>query len=490
MHSRVASSTVAAAPVVTVETVTSNASESALGSRLTTELMDKLRVDDRVQTRTSSLVGDDAAQGNDYVLRTAISTVDGKPVATATLFNARTGITLHQVEVDASTPSDSVARAIVVSMRKALGRDIEHAELARRIKNRTALSQINASYHQQMEADSLRKHKAFMAAEVALQQADSMLVIVPHSSSTDVDVLNARAAVASDLMWVHFMSRGPDTREARQAMARGLAFAEEAAQKQPANAKALEAAGMFSHFLSATTPADSFEARAPMRETSIRYLNAAVKADPARANAWSVLSVGLMDKGDYPRAYTAAKQGRLQDVFQEKSTELDGRMFDAALQNGDTAAARAACHDFQNDYGTGFYSAACQMQLLAWNPYRMPGDDNLINRLVNVKERTSPAQRMYLRMQAATYYARQGQPARARAYALNSAATIASKDTELLRVTAWYYLVSGDTANAQALVGRITQVSPSIGDHVARSVEFASLRRGEASDRAKKSTVD
>jgi DNA-binding SARP family transcriptional activator len=464
-----------ATPVVTVERVSFPGGRAGFDDRLTTELFEKLRADDQLFTRRAAAGGSDVRRLHDYLLKTSVSELDGRATAVATLFNARTGITLHQVAVDASTPVDSIARAIVVSMRQALGRDVEQTELERRTKNPRARALFRDAYAQQVEADSLRSHKAFASAEFALQQADSLLALVPRSSAIEPDVLLARASVANDLMWVRFVAgRGPSL-EARRAMTTGLRFAENAVRMDRENARALEAAGVFSYFLAVTTPVDSASGRTPMLERSLGYLNAAVNADKTRAYAWAMMSALLMSKRDYSRAYWAANRGRQFDVFQQYILDLDVRMFDAAFQVGDTAAARVACHDFQVDHGGGYFAARCRLQLLAWDPEPAAGADTLIAPLVNEANAT-PSERAELRVLAATYYAGHGRPDRAQVFASKSTAAPTSNDLQLLRATAWYHVACGDAASARTLIRRIAQMSPSVAEEVLESPEFAALR--------------
>ena len=473
-RANVASKSIDTSAVVTVEPVSARADLDARASALTTELIDKLRVDNRVRTRASDMGESLVREDQGYVLRTAIVDKKGIPTASVSLFDASSGVTLHHVDVNATTPVDSIARAIVTSMRRAIGRNLKQSAFERRIQKTSALRLVHAAYLEQLRSDSLKRDGARDAAELSLVKADSLLAAVTETSGFASELLLARASIAYERMWVRLMTG--DKPAAHAAAADGLALAERAIQITRDNAEALEAAGSMSHWLSLTTPRDSADAERAMVKMSKRYLLAAVKADAQRPYAWSLLSSMLLREGQYQEAYYTASQARLADVFEEYTSDIDVRLFESALQAGNVADARRACRDFTVDDGSGYFSSYCQLRTIAWVAASSQPSDELVDSLAVVMGVT-PRERVHLQVIKATYYAARGDLARARAVAAPVTSRGSIEDPELMRLAAWYYTVAGEYHNASDLLQLFASTATHEVTGILNGSEYAPLRR-------------
>ncbi len=418
-----------------------------------------------------------------FVVTGSILSSAERPRVSASLADAVTGsiigtATFEHDPRDSTEPVGSLSRDISSMVRVSIGRELRTRDLSSSSVDRRALRLTEEALAERERARGLERGGRLPGAVRVLLRADSLLANAVSMEPRWKEPAIERARIAWEMAALHLTSRSRDTLRADALLRDGIARAERAVASDRRDAAALETLGRISfwYWLQAPLAADSARAVLAYARNTLR---SAVAIDPERASAWSLLSAVLYTQADFSGSYLAADRAYRADAFLEDAREILGRLFMAAYEVGDDAAARRWCDEINRRFRGGWTGSYCSLGLLAWpgadsdsgNPgqaWAIVGD--------GAAQTSQPAvMRPRLAMLVAAVLARAGLRDSAEAVIL-SARSSAAGDPEMLPLEASARIVLGQPDSAIACLARYVQAKPLHRAAVACSRRFAGLR--------------
>ena len=306
----------------------------------------------------------------------------------------------------------------------------------------------------------------------ALRRADSLLALAGRA-----DPLWSRVWI--DRGWVAADRAGLLVGAARVAALReGLRLAEEAVQRAPDSADALELRGTLrTRLIIELQTAPDEPDRLSKAEADLR---AALDRDSTLTRAWATLSRLLWSKGSTAQAAIAARRALREDTYLAEAPDIYSRLFAADLMLGNFAEAGEWCRRGRLTLPDQWRFVECELTLMRHNATARPNPDSAW-KLVAVLERLDPPDRaksegrtyhtIYRRVVAATISARAGRQGMARAEIARARRATAGDTTlsmDLNYDEAYLRLVLGERERATELIRKYLDARPLARDYLAR----------------------
>ena len=366
---------------------------------------------------------------------------------------------------------DSLAGRVADFLRARLGEEVRLRETRAATRSVAAWSLLQRAEHARKRADALFEGDSLAVARRALQLADSLAAAARASDPQWVEPAVLRAAIA-------YRQARFDFRPAAASpwIDKGLAFAAEALNVDPANPDALELRGTL-HYLQyllhlAPTPAGV----AALLRTAEDDLRSAVSVAPGQANAWYVLSLVNYQKPDFVEAKIDAQRAYEADAYLSAADQILWRLYTTSYDLEQFADATRWCDEGHRRFPDTPNFVACQLWLLT-SPAKPP-DVALAWGLFDEVTRLTPAQmRAYGRLQAqiavAAVLARAGLGDSARhVLARSKAGPDVDPESELLSFQAFAYVLLGDRDAAFRLLKEQVAANPAHRVGLARSTHW------------------
>ncbi|MGH7521921.1 MAG: protein kinase domain-containing protein [Gemmatimonadales bacterium] len=211
-------------------------------------------------------------------------------------------------------------------------------------------------------------------AETLAQDAEAVDPVSAGRLLDQADVLLARAERVDPRWREPIIARG--WLMARQAdwhgfdaqagwLEKALGHAERALRLNPDDPRALELRGTLRLSLWQLPATDSAQ-QAGLMQQAEEDLRSAVLGAPGLARAWNALSLIYQQKGDWVQADVMLRRALQADAYlTETARSMQVLMF-AALERGDTAAARSWCTTGRSQFPNDFHLWECELTLLGW----------------------------------------------------------------------------------------------------------------------------
>jgi serine/threonine-protein kinase len=464
-------------PIVVIEdVVAADPAEAGFAITLTNKLMEHMKTGGGVRARAASLSSMTPWQRprDGYVVRVHIEGVGPSAIAHALLLQATNGNIVQTSDVAAPSTPDSVAQVLAVTIRHAIGKHIDRTHLESHVSNRRALRQLRDAFQEYDRADSLLNHYSLAGADLRFATADSLLdeVIAKYPLS---DLWMEKARVEDARSWTRILRPVHNMQEARYFMDMVIASTSRAIEITPTNSRALEMRGFTRHFKAASTPPESADAIPLLLKNAEKDLRASIAVNSRSPRSWSTLSNVMQERGRFQEAYWAAERAYSADVYKEHAAEILMRLFDTAVEVGDTASADKWCGEIVNVFGHTYESGYCVLSGLAWRPDSAPDELNTIRTQMGYAE-NNPRGTMHLGLIAAVIHARRGDTGRATELVDRILADPAYDD-QFQPLAAWAKLLLHDQAAAGRLLDDFEAKYPMIAPGVLKSRRFATLHR-------------
>jgi DNA-binding SARP family transcriptional activator len=402
-----------------------------------------------------------------YELRVRLVKGARGELADALLVDSRTGEAIRSATISPVSDADSAAHSIAVFTRKSIASQVDLHRVEQLSDNAMFREAIRESFRLRSSADSLRAHGLYEPADMRMRQADAMLVDAARVVSDPI-LLEERAQIAYDRMWLYIVPGHFDMAEARRIIRSGIAYSSDAlkAANHPA---ALELRGRLYYWLAQTGSNDSLAARIAQRDSAENDLRRAVAAEPRLAGAWSLVSAIMYGRGSYQDAYITAERAYSADVYSQDATEILLRLVDSGLESGDLIGARKWCSELRYVHGTSYEHSYCSLKTLAWGPAASDSAYAIAKHHAAVS--TSDCMRKNsLQTLLAIVKQRRGEKQDAAAV---YAQTRTCPSPGLLPFTAWFAAEMHDRNAARSFLDEYVRKVPFQNDAVLRSTRFA-----------------
>jgi eukaryotic-like serine/threonine-protein kinase len=331
--------------------------------------------------RVGSLVGGSVERSGD-VLRVRVRLIDansGLQLQSRTLEYPYGNLFALQSEL---------AQEVSGFLRERLGQEILLREGRKGTRNVAAWELVQEGEASREAARTLRVQDDAVAAERALDAADSLFARAAGLDSTWPDPPVLRGWVAVDRI-------GPsEDADSIAAWAReGIAQANRALALRPGHRPALELRGTlrFRRWL------ESGQAPAELRHAEEDLRAGAVPGNPAQARAWGTLSALLQARGQLAEANLLARRAYEADAFLTESPDLLFRLYYTSLDLGREREAGQWCVAGEKRFPADWRFTYCQLNLLALSDSARPSANREADvarawELVSRLERLGPAE--------------------------------------------------------------------------------------------------
>ena len=346
-----------------------SADKPQLSRAIAAELSGRIaQVEGWTVTQTTDTNDDSGADGG-YELTGGVMHVDSGVRVTAVLANRISSATVaHKVVLlpmsDAGAIVEQAATAVAEFVRTAVGRD-RTSRAVRAIRPRAAASLVQLGIAAKERGDSLRELGSSEAAEAALRLADSLFAQAGQTVRGSSLPALLRGETSLRLMWLYLAPPFADPRRAREALERGLVFAQRAVADDAANLDALELRGVLQHWLWQLVPAAAAKQINQYRDGAEADFQRVLREDPRRVRSWALWSAALLSRGEFAAARVAAERAYATDAYLEEWPDVLMRVFSTAIETGDPAAARSWCTEIRRRTQGSFLASYCELALLA-----------------------------------------------------------------------------------------------------------------------------
>ncbi|HSE45097.1 MAG TPA: serine/threonine-protein kinase [Gemmatimonadales bacterium] len=403
------------------------------------------------------------------------------------LIDAQTDTYLESLSVERAlgdfiSLEQELVRQVAEALRRQLGREVRLRGNLTGTTSETARALVLKAERARDDAEAMARQQHpedVRTAIAAWGRADSLLGLAEAADSAWLRPLIERGWVAREhALLLVGSARVP-------MLERGLAFAEAAVQRAPANAEALELRGTLRWQL-----VTEFEGAAPdsarLRQAEAD-LRAAVDRDSTLASAWATLSFLLDGNGAFAEGAIAARRALQEDAYLANADQVYRELFFSALMRAEFQEAETWCQRGRADFPGNWRFVECELTLMRHDAAAPPNPDSAWA-LVNELERLDPAAKakasgrvyhtIYRRIVAATISARAGNRTLARAELAR--ARQATADDSFLQLDlaydeAYLRLVLGERREAVALLNHLMEARPVLRPLLARDPLFAAL---------------
>jgi len=364
--------------------------------------------------------------------------------------------------------ADSISRFL----RRELGREVRLREQRASTKSVVAWELVRQAATLTEDATALLNASRDPGAAVRLLlRADSLLARAERLDGHWIEPPIARGWVAQQLAALS------SSNEQVMWLTRGVQFADGALQITPGDPRALELRGTLRYWLfqHGGDPAH-LQSLIDVEED----LRTAVTSNPGLARAWNRLSEVYQLRGDWTEADITLRRAIEADAYLTETARSMQALFFAALERGDSAAARRWCRVGRSQFPDEYYLWECDLALLGW----LSSDTADVSRawkLVNWIETRDTANLMAMgwgvrRMLVAAILARGGMADSARQVINMTRAQAAPAVLQTLDLyDAYVQTELGDHQGAIRALRAHLQAFPQLRDYVAHARWFVPL---------------
>jgi len=192
-------------------------------------------------------------------------------------------------------------------------------------------------------------------------RSDSLLAEAEREDPAWARPPNLRARLA--VTWAQLLADEP--LEAQAWIEEGMAHVDRVLEREPTNAQALETRGILKYLVWALSlEPDPVAARA-LLPSAEEDLQAAVRSDPDRANAWNVLSVVHSEKPDLIEAKIAAQRAYEADSFLRSAEDVLAALQATSYDLEQFPDAVQYCREGRRRFAANPYFVECELWLLS-----------------------------------------------------------------------------------------------------------------------------
>ena len=218
---------------------------------------------------------------------------------------------------------EELAREVSLLLREWLGEEVELRSGRAETESVAAWALVQRAERAVKQAEDALLEDDVQGLVAAFQAADSLLAQAEAADPAWHHPPSMRGHVAR--RWAQLSAADP--LEAGEWIETGLAHVERALQLEPNSAAALETRGMLRYLTWALSLEPDPTAAADLLASAERDLSAAVRYEPARANAWNVLSIIHSEKPDIVDAKLTAVRAYEEDAYLRAADQLLWRLY-------------------------------------------------------------------------------------------------------------------------------------------------------------------
>lgn len=424
-----------------------------------------------------------SVMGSQGRLRVTVRMIDA---ATGQQIQSRT---LERPQTDLLLLRDSVATEVVQFLRERLGREIGMREQRTQTRSVKAWALVQQAGDLIQEGSSAIVHGRVWDAAAALVQADSLLHRAEAFDPKWIAPTVARGRLAL------LMSFVPDTPSVRglapptqgsgagglspAQILRGLDFADQALQRSPEAPEALALRGDLRYRLAIYARPRGADTLLPLAE---RDLEAAIRARPDLAEAWSTLGELYNGEGRTREAATAARRAFEVDAYMSSIRSVLSLLIFASLQNEEYGDANTWCRVASRRFSDDPRFTECQLAVMGWSVKGRKAADSAWRLVAAIEQRDSlgllTSTWAYRRMWVAAVLARTGMNDSARAVVERVRVQLrgGASRPETRQLEAFVYLLMGEREEALRLLAAYLGANPGQRTWVIGSPWYRELR--------------
>lgn len=375
---------------------------------------------------------------------------------------------------------NALAEEVAEILRRRLGVEIELRRRRAETQSDQAWALVRRAESLEENAEELQALGDTVATARLLDEADALLAAAEALDEHWVEPIVLRGRVAYGRAT---SAKGATPRvPAKPWLARAIAHANRALQRDPRNAAALELRGLMRYHLREQSDSAEASRLLTLAESDLRE---AVALDPYRALAWITLSDLLRVRARFVEANGAAKRALEADPFLKEAEFVIFNLYQTSLELEDLSAASYWCGEARAKFPEAYWPWSCAIFLMALPGGLSPDLKKAGVYFESFERRVPPARRDLfvpaVRMYFAAVLARAGRTDSARAlmHAAREEAEAATSPDPLKRLLyyeAYIRLLLGEPDNALALLAEFLKVNPQRRDYIAKDWLWRSLR--------------
>jgi TolB-like protein len=356
---------------------------------------------------------------------------------------------------------DSLAADVALFLRERLGEE-------NRLRERRAATSSPEAWALVQRGERLRKdgrarfdHEDYAGGNAAFDEADSLLAVAEIADPSWVVPIVVRGQIAYQRARL-----AEEASEFEEWTAVGLEHAERALASEPNYPEALELRGTLNYVAWVLNrPADPEEADA-LLVSGRADLEAATRADPTLAGAYSLLSHLYYQIPDVPAVVLAARRAYEEDAYLDLAPQILLRLFNGSLDLEQIDQAGRWCQEGARRFADDYRFVMCQLRLMT-TPALEPDVERAWDLVASI-DTLAPEQigdylRIEGRMLAGGTLARAGLTDSSRAVLDRANGRLSHEidpDQELLTVEAYQRTLLGDFDQAVDLLKRFAAANP------------------------------
>ncbi len=441
--------------------------EALIDELATVPSLDVVTKNGSLQFRDSDLSRDSIARALQAgtVVSGTVEDIGGRVRVDVSLADGQTGAEFRRGHFEQPTAyifeiQQELAQEVSLLLREWLGEEVDVRQGGQETDNVVAWALMQRGERARKTGEDLLQRDEIEGMERAFEEADSLLSEAAAAEPTWSRPVAMRAGLAlrrAQLSTADPLEAGDWIEEGREQVERALSLDER-------NAAALETRGMLKYLKWRRGLETDPAAASILLVDAEDDLNAAVRFDPTRANAWNVLSILHSQKPDLVEANIAARRAYEEDAYLRAAESILWRLYATSYDLEQFRDALQYCQEGRRRFPDNSRFVECQLWLLASRA--LDPDVERAWSLVPELERLTPQQRRdYTRLKGqiivAGVLARAGLPDSANAVWLRSRGNPEIDPArELLGLEAALRLQSGQQEEALRLVKTYLTVNP------------------------------
>ncbi len=399
-------------------------------------------------------------------------------------------LSLERSLTDEDAFERTVAQELAAGLRKRMGREVRLRTAPLGASNALARDLARKAQQAREVARAVAESphvEDLRTARESLHRADSLLAQAQAADPGWSRALIERGWVAVE------QSRLTPGAERERELRKALIFAEQAVERVPESAEALELRGTVRTSLVNELQASPDEPDRMQRAEA--DLRAALDRDSTLATAWATLGDLLWTKGSAAEAAIASRRAIEEDAYLAEPPIIYKHLVYSDMMSGNFAQAAEWCRRGRLISPASWRFVECELTLMRHDTARRPDPDSAWS-LVRRLEQLHPPERarsegrayhtIYRRIVAATISARAGRTDVARAEIARARQATSGDSTLSLDLgydEAYLRLVLGERERARALLEEYLQARPLARDYLARDPLFRELRDQDGRER-------